>query len=234
MNSLKRSGKNQNMLRTIALYIVLALIATFVIISFLPQNKGGEQKDLSEVLSLIKEQKVEKVTVDGNTIAVELKDSTKIKTSKEEGVSFAEILKDSEIDPKSFNWTVRDNSTSKTIINLAVTFLPVLIIIGFFVFFLRQARMTGDNLLSFARSRARLFSKDKPGIKFTDVAGVEEAKQELREVVEFLKHPEKFRSLGAKIPKGVLLVGPSGVGKTLLARAVAGGGEVPFFSIAGR
>jgi len=233
METLKKQGKNQNTIRTIALYVVLALIATFLLGSiFLPKNQG-EQKNLSEVLTLIKEKKVKEVTVEGNTITATLKDDTKIKTNKEEGANFVEILKNSEIDPKSVPLNVRDTSTSKTIANLVLTFLPVLLIIGFFFFFLRQARGAGDNILSFARSRAKLFSKDKPGVKFSDVAGVDEAKQELREVVEFLKHPEKFRVLGAKIPKGALLVGPSGVGKTLLARAVAGEAEVPFFSIAG-
>jgi len=233
MDTLKQKGKNQNTLRTIMLYVVLALIATFIIISFLPSTSDGEVKKLSEVLTLIKEDKVKEVKIDESTVNVELKDDTKIKATKEEGVGFSEILKDAGIDPKSFPWSVRDTSTSKTIFSLAATFLPVLIIVGFFIFFLRQARGAGDNLLSFARSRAKTFNKDKPIVKFTEVAGVEEAKRELQEVVQFLKHPEKFRALGAKIPKGVLLVGPSGVGKTLLARAVAGEAEVPFYSIAG-
>src|SRR3990167_5371059 len=233
MDTLKQKGKNQNTLRTIMLYVVLALIATFIIISFLPSTGDGEEKKLSEVLTLIKEDKVKEVKIDGSAVNVELKDKTIVKATKEEGVSFSEILKDSGIDPKSFPWSVRDTSTSKTIFSLAATFLPVLIIVGFFIFFLRQARGAGDNLLSFARSRAKTFNKDKPIVKFTEVAGVEEAKRELQEVVQFLKHPEKFRALGAKIPKGVLLVGPSGVGKTLLARAVAGEAEVPFYSIAG-
>src|SRR3990172_13197408 len=233
MDTLKQKGKNQNTLRTIMLYVVLALIATFIIISFLPSTSDGEVKKLSEVLTLIKEDKVKEVKIDESTVNVELKDDTKIKATKEEGVGFSEILKDAGIDPKSFPWSVRDTSTSKTIFSLAATFLPVLIIVGFFIFFLREARGAGDNLLSFARSRAKTFNKDKPVVKCTEVAGVEEAKRELQEMVQFLKHPEKFRALGAKIPKGVLLVGPSGVGKTLLARAVAGEAEVPFYSIAG-
>ena len=233
METLKQKGKNQNTIRTIILYVVLALVATFIIISFLPSTSDGEVKKLSEVLTLIKEDKVKEVKIDESTVNVELKDDTKIKATKEEGVGFSEILKDAGIDPKSFPWSVRDTSTSKTIFSLAATFLPVLIIVGFFIFFLRQARGAGDNLLSFARSRAKTFNKDKPIVKFTEVAGVEEAKRELQEVVQFLKHPEKFRALGAKIPKGVLLVVPSGVGKTLLARAVAGEAEVPFYSIAG-
>ena len=233
METLKQKSKNQNTIRTIILYVVLALVATFIIISFLPSTGDDEVKKLSEVLTFIKEDKVKEVKIDGSAVNVELKDKTMVKATKEEGVGFSEILKDAGIDPKSFPWSVRDTSTSKTIFSLAATFLPVLIIVGFFIFFLRQARGAGDNLLSFARSRAKTFNKDKPIVKFTEVAGVEEAKRELQEVVQFLKHPEKFRALGAKIPKGVLLVGPSGVGKTLLARAVAGEAEVPFYSIAG-
>jgi cell division protease FtsH len=233
METLKKKGKNQNTIRTIILYVVLAIIATFVIVQFLPTRSTVEDKKLSEVLTLIKEEKVKEVKIDGSSVNVELKDGKKFKATKEEEVSFSEILKDAGIDPKSFPWSVKDTSGSRAILNVAMAFLPVLIIVGFFYFFLRQARGAGENLLSFARSRAKSFSKDKPVVKFSEVAGVEEAKRELQEVVQFLKKPEKFRALGAKIPKGVLVVGPAGVGKTLLARAVAGEAEVPFYSIAG-
>jgi cell division protease FtsH len=233
METLKKRNKNTNILRTAALYVILALVATFIFFTFLQPQKNTEQKKITDVIALIKDKKVKDVVVNGNNITANLKDGTSVKTSKESSVSFDEILKNSDINPTSVTWSVVNNDTTQTIINVLLTLLPVLLIVGFFYFFLRQARTTGDNLLSFSRSRARVFNKDKPGIKFTDVAGVDEAKTELREVVEFLKHPEKFRALGAKIPKGVLLVGPAGVGKTLLARAVAGEAEVPFFSIAG-
>lgn len=233
METLKKQGKNQNTLRTIILYVVLALIATVIIISIFPPGNGAEEKKLSDVLELIKKGDVKEAKVEDSTINIELEDGTKIKTVKEESVSFSEVLKNADIDSKSFKWSVKDTSTSRTLINLAATFLPVLIIVGFFIFFLRQARGAGDNILSFARSKAKTFNRDKPSTKFVDVAGVDEAKRELQEVVEFLKHPEKFTVLGAKTPKGALLVGPAGVGKTLLARAVAGEAEVPFFSIAG-
>ena len=116
----------------------------------------------------------------------------------------------------------------------ALTFLlPTLILIGIFVFMMRQAQGSNNQAISFGKSRARLFTGNRPTVTFADVAGVEEAKEELAEVVEFLKYPEKFASLGARIPRGVLLVGPPGTGKTLLSRAVAGEAGVPFFSISG-
>ncbi len=117
--------------------------------------------------------------------------------------------------------------------NIFTILLPVLLMIGFFIFFMRQAQGSNNQALSFGKSRARMFSGDKPTITFADVAGQEEAKQDLTEVVEFLKFPDKFAALGARIPRGVLMVGPPGTGKTLLSRAVAGEAGVPFFSISG-
>src|SRR5204863_725127 len=111
--------------------------------------------------------------------------------------------------------------------------LPLLVIGGFIFFMMRQAQGTNNQALSFGKSRARMFLGNKTVVTFADVAGVDEAKTELQEVVEFLKYPEKFNSLGARIPRGVLLVGPPGTGKTLMARAVAGEAGVPFFSISG-
>jgi cell division protease FtsH len=120
------------------------------------------------------------------------------------------------------------------ILGAALTFLlPTLLLIGFFVFFMRQAQGSNNQAMSFGKSKARMFTGDKPSVTFADVAGQEEAKQDLTEVVEFLKFPEKFAQLGARIPRGVLMVGPPGTGKTLLSRAVAGEAGVPFFSISG-
>ena len=116
---------------------------------------------------------------------------------------------------------------------LLFSVLPVLLMAGFFIFLMRQAQGAGNQAFSFGKSRARVFTGDKPTVTFQDVAGAEESKQELQEVVEFLKEPQKFASLGARIPKGVLLVGPPGTGKTLMAKAISGEAGVPFFSISG-
>lgn len=119
------------------------------------------------------------------------------------------------------------------LLSIFTILLPTLLLIGFFIFFMRQAQGSNNQAMSFGKSRARMFAGDKPTITFADVAGQEEAKQDLTEIVEFLKFPDKFAQLGARIPRGVLMVGPPGTGKTLLSRAVAGEAGVPFFSISG-
>ena len=137
-------------------------------------------------------------------------------------------------DPNKIEFTAMRASDAGQWINLLVgALLPVLLIGGFLFFMMRQAQGTNNQALSFGKSRARMFLGNKTVVTFADVAGVDEAKMELQEVVEFLKYPEKFNSLGARIPRGVLLIGPPGTGKTLLARAVAGEAGVPFFSISG-
>jgi len=219
--------------RNLGIYLLIILVGSLLVYGLFQPGQKAEVKTWQEVLNLIKEDKEQKVTIDGDRVIVELKDGGQIETRKERSQSFVETLNAAGIKPTDVPFSVKDNSASETVSTLLQIFLPVIVIAAFFFFIMRQARSQGDSLLSFARSRAKPFNRDKPGIKFEDVAGVDEAKQELQEVVEFLKTPEKFRALGAKIPKGVLLIGPAGVGKTLLARAVAGEAAVPFFSIAG-
>ena len=224
---------NQPWWRNLLIYAAVILIASFIIFGFFQPQTRSEIKPISEVLNAIKEDKVDEVTLDGLGITAQFKNGDTIKSRLQEGEIFNETLKNADIDPKTVKVLPKDNSTREALLGLASILLPVILLGAIFFFFFRQARQAGDNIMSFARSRAKLFNKDNPKVKFGDVAGVDEAKRELQEVVEFLKSREKFRALGAKVPKGALLVGPSGVGKTLLARAVAGEAGVPFFSIAG-
>lgn len=217
------------------LLILVALAALFFNI-FQPQ-KPAAAIPVSKVAQDVQNGLVRKISVNQATLTVEYKDSGRTATSTKSrdatvedtlrnlGVSSDKILA---VDISYENPPQWDN-----IIALLGTILPFLLIGGLFFFLMRQAQSGNNQALSFGKSRARMFSGDKPTVTFADVAGVEEAKAELQEVVEFLKEPDKFTALGARIPKGVLLVGPPGTGKTLLARAVAGEANVPFFSISG-
>jgi cell division protease FtsH len=145
----------------------------------------------------------------------------------------AELLTNSQVDLAKVKIEVEDQNAGRLWADLLINGLPILLMVAFMVFIFRQARGSSDGIMGFGRSKAKLFSKGKQSVTFKDVGGVPEAKKELEEVVDFLKHPAKYRKLGARTPKGVLLVGPSGTGKTLLAKAVAGEAGVPFFSMAG-
>jgi cell division protease FtsH len=149
------------------------------------------------------------------------------------GESWVEILDRAGIEPTTVDFENKDTSRAKAWANVLEILLPVVLTGVIFLFIFRQVRGAQDGVFSFGKSKAKLFMKGKQDVTFGDVAGVVEAKRELKEVVDFLKHPRKYRRMGARTPKGVILVGPSGVGKTLLARAVAGEADVPFFSMAG-
>ena len=201
---------------------------------FLP--KEIVQVPLSKIIEAVKEDKVKEMVVSDNEVAATLKDEDKMLiSSKEPMVSMSEILQGEGIDVGKINFRVENNKGWKAfgeILSLVLTVgLPLMLI---FWMFSRQAGKGGaGGMFGFGKSTAKLFIKGKQSLKFADVAGVEEAKNDLMEVVDFLKHPEKYRKMGARAPKGVLLVGPAGVGKTLLARAVAGEANVPFYSMAG-
>ncbi|TMC42182.1 MAG: ATP-dependent zinc metalloprotease FtsH [Chloroflexi bacterium] len=202
------------------------------------QTPSVPEVGISKAIQDVNAGKVKTVTIVASSATLEFKDTSLGKeqtTLQEPDTLMAKAVADynathaDTVDLK----IGRDNQTFSVVGSIVLSLLPVLLIGGFFFYMMRQAQGTNNQALSFGKSRARMFIGNKPTVTFDDVAGVEEAKQELTEVVEFLKYPEKFSSLGARIPRGVLLVGPPGTGKTMLARAVAGEAGVPFFSISG-
>ncbi len=218
-----------NWRRNSLIYIAI-LLAAIALVSFLwPGADKPEEVPLSDIIAKSQTGEIEKIVVEGEVLTVTTTDGTELKTYKEANATIYEIaglnLEGVIVDIKGssgFNWG-----------GLFLNFLP-LIIFGALLFFLfRSARGANSQAMSFGRSKARLIPANTPTVTFEDVAGVEEAKMEMREVVDFLKSREKFQRLGARIPKGMLLIGPPGTGKTLMARAVAGEAGVPFFSISG-
>ncbi|MCR4394553.1 MAG: ATP-dependent zinc metalloprotease FtsH [Dehalococcoidales bacterium] len=221
----------------ILIAILIAAIAIFY--SLFPSlNQKTEELPISDVIALSQQGQIKQIEVNGNTLTITRTDNTQVIAIKESNATLDDLVNlglnlktgnagnpviVSVKEPSGINW-------GSLLINLI---LPVLFFGGLLFFLFRSARGANNQAMRFGRSRARLFPANKPTVTFDDVAGVDEAKQELHEVVEFLKDRDKFQSLGARIPKGVLLVGPPGTGKTLLARAVAGEAGVPFFSISG-
>jgi cell division protease FtsH len=203
------------------------------------QSPSAQIASYDKAVSEIASGQVTKVTVSGDTAVIEKidKSTETVNIGPNDNGAFTKTVTDyNATQPVASRIQLnfqKDSQTFGIIGSVLLSLLPVLLIGGFFVYMMRQAQGTNNQALSFGKSRARMFIGNKPTVTFDDVAGVDEAKQELTEVVEFLKYPEKFSTLGARIPRGVLLVGPPGTGKTMLARAVAGEAGVPFFSISG-
>lgn len=217
--------------------IFIGLFGLFILLSIIGSMTSPstflEEYPLNQVLTDIKNGQVKSLEVEDAKVYVEYTDGRTIYTLKETSESFISTLEAAEIDPTSVEMTVRDLSGSAFWVSLLTNVLPLVLTVVFFLFLFRQARGAQDNIFSFGQSKARVWSKDLPKVTFSDVAGVDEAKKELEEIVDFLKNPGKYKNLGARTPKGVILVGPSGTGKTLLAKAMAGEAKVPFYSIAG-
>lgn len=220
----------------IYLIILVALGALFI--NFFQQPRQPNSVPISKLAQSVQAGAVKKISSNGTLLTITYKDvtTTEIAAKASRDATVEETLRNLGVTPDKIGAVeivYEQPPQWGDLLTLITGFLPLVLLAVFFIIIMRQAQSGNNQALSFGKSRARMFSGDKPTVTFTDVAGVDEAKQELREVVEFLKEPEKFTALGARIPKGVLLVGPPGTGKTLLARAVAGEANVPFFSISG-
>jgi cell division protease FtsH len=219
----------------------LALIAVILAVSALAVIWSGgsnisKKITLNQFIEDVQNGKVAKISVDteSDKLNVTLVDGSQVFTYKEPSATLEEILaKVPEDVKKDIETDIQPVSGNGFWLTLLIDTIPILLIVGFFIFMMRQAQSSNNQAMSFGKSKAKLFDGTKKKTMFSDVAGAEEAKQELVEIVDFLKSPTKYAQMGAKIPKGVLLVGSPGTGKTLLARAVAGEANVPFFSISG-
>lgn len=220
------------------IYIIIAtLIISAIYLIANPDDQKTEKISLNKFIEQVKTGSVESIKVVKNKIEISLVDGSKEYVYKEGSADIYDMLDKADVSKeKTSGMEIEIVPTESTDfwIDILIGIVPFLIIIGFFVFMMRQAQSSNNQAMSFGRSRARMYDKDnKEKTTFGDVAGAKEAKEELLEVVDFLKNPGKYTSIGAKIPKGVLLVGAPGTGKTLLARAVAGEANVPFFTISG-
>ena len=214
--------------------VIIALIISAIFLIFNPGGSPAKKVTLDEFIQEANSGEVAKIQVSNDKINITLIDDSQQYTFKESGDTINDLLKDvPEEIKKDISTEVIPTDGQDFWVNLLISIVPFLLIVGFFIFMMRQAQNSTNQAMSFGKSRARLYDKEKQQTTFKDVAGAEEAKEELIEIVDFLKNPGKYTSMGAKIPKGVLLVGAPGTGKTLLARAVAGEANVPFFNISG-
>jgi len=229
------NSRNQSYFIYVLLFI--AIIA-MLIYSFGVQGTGQEALSINKVADELKAGNIKRIVEDENRLTITFADGSQGKSTKESSATLVEQLLQLGVTPEQLTSSkvdieIKPPSAWMSILTVLGYVLPFLILAGAFFFIFRQAQGSNNAAMSFGKSRARMFTGDQPTVTFEDVAGIEEAKEELKEVVEFLREPQKFISLGARIPKGVLLVGPPGTGKTLLAKAVSGEAGVPFFSISG-
>jgi cell division protease FtsH len=219
------------------IYLVLMVMIAFFLYNQMSANQPQpEAISLQQLASDIKDSAIATIEVEGDTLLIERTNGDQAISYKEEGTTLVSTLNNLGVSSEQFKAveiSINEPSGLFNWLGILSWVLPVVLISAFFLIIFRQAQSSGNQAMSFGKSRARMFTGEKPTVTFDDVAGVEEAKQELAEVVEFLKEPQKFIALGARIPKGVILMGAPGTGKTLMAKAVSGEAGVPFFSISG-
>ncbi len=221
----------KNLMNKGLLYILLGLLFLPLLFSIFTTDPDKEIS-ITTLIKDIREEKISSVQVAGDELRVTYADESEKIALKEEGQDLVSILSAADIDLAATDLEVKSVGLGQLLWELALSFLPVILMIGVFLFIFKGAK-GGPDIMGIGKSKAKLFVKGKQNTKFDDVGGMDEAKAELEEVVDFLKNPKKYTKVGARTPKGVLLVGPAGTGKTLLARAVAGEAKVQFLSIAG-
>ncbi|MGQ0666446.1 MAG: ATP-dependent zinc metalloprotease FtsH [Nitrospiraceae bacterium] len=208
------------------------VVGLFMILLFnlfsVPTHAPEEEVIFSDFMSKLDKGDFEKVIIKGNHISGVLKDKTRIRTYSADYPDLVKVLREKDVQIE-----VKPPDESPWYITFLVTWGPFILFLGLWFFLMRQMQIGGNKALSFGKSRARMLTEERKKVTFSDVAGIDEAKEEVLEIIEFLKDPRKFQKLGGRIPKGVLVVGPPGTGKTLLAKAIAGEAGVPFFSISG-
>ncbi len=226
-----------NWTRNAFVYLLILVAAAALFLNVYGPGEAPQKVSLSDVARQVERGEVTRIEVRGERLQVFAGDSSQpLASRKEDGVALTRTLHGMGVSEESLSRVkinVQPPSNSGNWFALVINLLPLILIAGLFLFLFRQSQSGSNQALSFGKSKARMFVGDRPTVTFTDVAGADEAKQELEEIVEFLKEPQKFVALGARIPKGVLLVGPPGTGKTLMAKAVSGEAGVPFFSISG-